>query len=162
MSRGLRISWVAALAVLVGALAVAASGEAGSRTQQERVYDIASTVRCPECDGQSAAESDSASSRAIRATIAEALADGAPREAILDDLASSYGEDILLEPSSGGVTGLVWVLPVVVVVAAGAGLVTVVRRWSRTTPSTAPIAPTTDDEALVAQALAERRDRERP
>ncbi len=158
----LRISWLAAVAVLVGALAVAATGDTGSRTQQERVYEIAASVRCPECDGQSAAESDSASSRAIRATIAEALAEGTARQAILDDLASSYGEGILLEPSTGGFTGLVWFIPPVAVVAAGAGLVMMLRRWSNRPSSEPTGTPTTGDEELVARALAARRVGEEP
>jgi cytochrome c-type biogenesis protein CcmH/NrfF len=44
-------------------------------------------------------------------------------------LVEIYGEDIDYAPSAEGVTGLVWILPPLVAVAAIAGLVVVFRRW---------------------------------
>lgn len=152
MSTRRRLSWLAMAAVLVVALGVGAFGDRGPSTQQERVYEIAAEVKCPECAGQTAAESDTASSRAMRATIAEGLQQGLSREEILDDLVSSYGEAIVLAPSAEGVTGLVWMIPVVLGVVVVAGLVLVFRRWGRQGHATA----SDDDEARVADALAAR------
>lgn len=152
MSSALKLSWVLAALVLVGALAVGAFGESEPRTQQERVYDIAAQVKCPQCAGQTAADSDTSSARGIRRVIATDLQDGLSTDAILDHLAESYGNAIVLTPTASGVTGLVWVLPVVFGVAATAGLIVVFRRWS-----TAGMLFATDaDRSIVDDARADR------
>jgi cytochrome c-type biogenesis protein CcmH len=152
VSAGRKLSWLAAVLVLGGALLIAAVGDPGPRTQSEQVYAIAATLKCPQCAGQTVAESDTAISREIRAEISDGLAAGMSPDEIRADIASGYEVEIRLDPSSSGVTGVVWALPVVVAVGAIAGLLVVFRRWSgqRTAP------PTDDDRALVEAALAER------
>lgn len=115
--------------VIVAALAVGVLDQADARTDQERAQDIASTIRCPACSGQSAAGSDAASARAIRDEIAERVAAGESDDEIRDYFAQTQGEEILLTPPSSGVGALVWIIPVVVLVAGGAGLVVAFRRW---------------------------------
>ena len=63
-----------------------------------------------------------------------------------------YGSDILLTPPSGGLGGLVWVIPIVVIVGAGAGLVVALQRWSRR-----PLAHATDDDRLLVAKAEEHR-----
>jgi cytochrome c-type biogenesis protein CcmH/NrfF len=130
VSGRVRWSWIAAIAVIAFGLTIAALGDPGPKTQQERVYEIAGQVKCPQCAGQTVAESDTASARAIRIDIAAALDEGQSEAEILDRLAEAYGDQIVLTPTSSGVTGLVWVIPVVVGVCATAGLVVVFRRWT--------------------------------
>ena len=67
---------------------------------------------------------------------------------IRDYLVSRFGEEIVLTPSSSGVTGLVWVIPVVAVALATAGLFLAFRRWQRR-PS---IAVSDEDRRRVAAA----------
>lgn len=147
------VSWLAALVVLGGALLVAAVGDPGPRTQSEQVYAISATLKCPQCAGQTVAESDTAISREIRAEINDGLAAGMSPDEIRADIAAGYEVEIRLDPSSSGVTGVVWMLPVVLGVAAVAGLVVVFRRWSG--QASAPA--TDDDRAVVEAALAARR-----
>jgi cytochrome c-type biogenesis protein CcmH len=130
VSARLKLSWGLASIVLVAALVVGALGDTGPKTQQEQMYAIATQVKCPECAGQTVAESDTAAARGIRRDITAELQDGQSSDEILDGLASSYGEQIVLTPTASGVTGLVWMLPVVAGVVAIAGLVVVFRRWS--------------------------------
>ena len=47
------------------------------------------------------------------------------------DVGAQFGEEVVLTPSSSGVTGLVWVIPVVAVALAAAGLGLAFRRWRR-------------------------------
>ena len=49
-------------------------------------------------------------------------------------LISRYGEEYLLTPQATGASSVVWILPVMVIVAAIAGLAVAFRRW-RATPS---------------------------
>ncbi len=139
--------------VLVAALAVAGTTESDPATQQERVYDVAATLACPVCDGQSVAESDVAVAREIRGQISSLIEQGYTDDEIRDQVAAGYEEDIRLEPSTSGVTGLVWFVPLVGAVVAAVVLVFAYRRWS----DPAVVEPTISDHdrALVADALDE-------
>ena len=146
MSR-LRWAWVAMAVVVVGALAVGTLGQ-DDPTDAERARNLAATIRCPSCNSQSAASSDTPSSQAVRELIAERIEAGDSDEEIRDFVASRYGREILLEPSSSGVSALVWALPVVLVIVALVGLAVRFRdyRPGGRTPSDA-------DRELVAAAL---------
>ncbi len=131
------------------ALTIGVTGQRGARTEDEKVRQVASTVRCPTCRGLSAAESDAKAAQAVRDEIRTQLRAGRSPAEIRAFLAGRYGKDILLTPSSSGVTGLVWVIPVVALVAAVAGLAVVFRRWH----DRPDLTPTSDERALVEQAL---------
>lgn len=152
MSR--RLLW--GLLALVGVAALAIGARADEpRTANERLQDIASEVRCPTCSGQSVATSDAPASEAIRAQIRADIAAGRDDDTILARLAaSSYGDDLLLNPPRSGFAGLVWVVPVAAVVVAFGGLALAFRRWERQEPD----GPTRDDRALVAAALGQDPD----
>jgi cytochrome c-type biogenesis protein CcmH len=135
-------------AVLVLALVVGVTGDRAPRTENDRVDAIASEVRCPTCESLSAAESDAAAAQAVRDEIRTRLRAGESEDQILAFLAGRYGDDILLRPEATGMAGLVWALPVVVVLLAVAGLA---WRLGRRRPD--PSVPTSDDRDLVAEAL---------
>jgi cytochrome c-type biogenesis protein CcmH/NrfF len=63
---------------------------------------------------------------------------------------ATWGESILLTPDSSGVGGLVWVLPVVALVLALAGVGYVFWRWR----GMAPVHASDADRELVDSALA--------
>jgi cytochrome c-type biogenesis protein CcmH len=140
--------------VVVTALAIGASGDRAPRTEADRVRAIASEVRCPTCESLSAAESDAAAAQAVRDEIRTRLRAGESKGEILSYLASRYGDSILLRPEASGVAGLVWALPVVVVLMAAGGVVAAVRRW-RTPSGVAAVVgrPSDADRALVEEAL---------
>lgn len=150
--RDLRRSWVPWLpmfAVLLLALTLGALGNRAPATPEERTAAIARTVKCPVCQGESVAESNAELSVAIRADIATRVAQGQSDDEIRSYYAATYGDAILLTPSSSGLTGLVWVIPVVALALAVFGLVVVFRRWG----SEAPAHATDDDVELVRRAL---------
>lgn len=137
--------------VLVAALAFGArSAGTAERTPEERVAAISATVRCPECPGQSAADSNTPGAVAVRQEIERRVAAGQSDEEIRAALASSFGQWIDLNPPRSGVAGLVWVLPVVAGVVAVAGLVLAFRRWSTTGEAVA--SPSDEDRRLVERA----------
>lgn len=139
---------------MIGALVVVALVRAGvsegpPRTPEERVHDIADTIKCPTCRSQSVASSESAAARAIRADIARRVDDGESADEIRAAVAATYGEEVLLTPARSGVEGIVWVLPVIALVIGLAGVSAAFARWRR-----APaVSASNDDRALVAEAL---------
>lgn len=144
----------AVLAVLLVAALVVASRGSGHATTAQRVQRVAKQVRCPQCEGLSAAESDAPAAQAVRQAIADRVQQGQSDGQIKAFLADKYGQDILLRPPASGVSGLVWALPVMVFLAAAAWLAVLFARWHNR-----PYAhPSDDDQVLVAQA---RRRRER-
>ena len=147
----MRRSWapyLLLLPVLGAVLFVGSRGEGGPPTTAQRVARIAEEVRCPTCEGLSAAESDTPASQAVREEVRRRVEAGESDDQIRAFLVSRYGKDILLKPESSGVTGLVWALPVVAVVVAGAGLVVAFRRWQARGRQVA----TSEDRAMVEQA----------
>jgi cytochrome c-type biogenesis protein CcmH len=143
------LGWLAMAAVLVAALAIGVADDGGPRTPEERARNLAETVACPACDGQSVAESDAAASRGIRTLIAERIDQGSSDDAIRDELVATWGESILLTPDSSGVGGLVWVLPVVALVLALTAVGYVFWRWRRM----AAVHASDADRELVDRAL---------
>jgi cytochrome c-type biogenesis protein CcmH len=129
MSRTRLFGWTAMAAVLMAALAIGVADDGGPRTPEERARNLAETIACPACDGQSVAESDAAASRGIRTLITERIDQGATDDAIRDELVATWGEPILLTPDSSGVAGLIWALPAAALVLALAGVAYVFWRW---------------------------------
>jgi cytochrome c-type biogenesis protein CcmH len=149
MSRTVRrwLPWMMVVAALAVALAIGARS-GGRPTLDQRVHHIAAQIKCPVCEGQSAADSDSAPSRAIREDIRQRLLLGQSDRQILDYLVGRYPGSKLL-PDARGVGLIVWVLPVLAVLGAGVALGLAFARW-RSRPSEAV---TPEDRALVEQAL---------
>jgi cytochrome c-type biogenesis protein CcmH len=123
------LPWVALVVVVVVALGVGASGSGGGTSAAARSSRLAKEVRCPTCRGLSAAESDAKAAQAVRAEIRSRVDSGQSDAQIRAYLASRYGDDILLRPRGSGVAGVVWALPVVVLVCGAAGLAVAFRRW---------------------------------
>lgn len=147
------IGWVVMIVALVGVIAVAADRDRGPSTQQDRVEVIAKRLACPTCDGESVAVSRAPAAVAIRNEIArQVIAGQLTDDEIVAEIEASFGGRVLLVPRAGGLDALVWVLPVTVAVLAIASLAVAFRRWRR--DSEALAAPTDDDRALVAEALA--------
>ena len=65
------LPWALLAVVVVAALSVAVYGSRSAPTAEDRVADVARTVKCPTCSGESVAESNAPASQAIRAEIAE-------------------------------------------------------------------------------------------
>jgi cytochrome c-type biogenesis protein CcmH len=124
-----------ALAIAGACLALGAAvwvvvrGPAPPATLDERVRQVAATLRCPVCQELSVADSPSGLAVQMRATIARKLGDGETPEEIRDSFVRAYGDWILLSPPSRGLGIVAWVAPVgaLLVGAVVAGLA--IRRW---------------------------------
>ncbi len=143
-----RWPWLVLIALLVGALVVAAAGDGGPRSTEERARALGESIRCPTCSGQSVADSNAPAARNIRTEIARRIENGQTDEEIRDYIGGLFGEDLLLTPPRSGVAGLVWFLPVAAFVLAIGALVAAFRHW-RTPPD---LSVSDEDRALVDRA----------
>ena len=107
-------------------------------SEADRTDALAAELRCPDCQGLSVADSQTASAREIRRQIVELVASGASDAEVRAHFVDRYGEWILLAPTSP----IAWILPFVALALGVAGLVAwLVRRRP------APAATATVDEA---------------
>ena len=98
-------------------------------TNADRVHALAGDFACPVCRGQSLGESDVPIARTIRSSIRTMVDDGRTDDEIRSVLVARFGEDIDYTPGGEGLTGLVWVLPVLAGGAAAVGLGLALVRW---------------------------------
>ena len=126
-----RASWAALLVIAAAALVFGTVDDGPARATEDRVQEIAATIRCPQCRSQSAADSDASTAQAVRDEIAERVEAGESADEIRAYFASRYGDQILLTPPATGVGSLVWVLPVAATIVAAAALGLAFVRWRR-------------------------------
>jgi cytochrome c-type biogenesis protein CcmH len=113
-----------------------ANGAFAQNTQADADLDarttaVASTLRCPVCQGESIQDSPSQLAQQMRAVVKDRLRAGESPEEIKAYFVGRYGEWILLEPKMTGLNILLYVLPVVLVLGGLALVVMLVRRWTR-------------------------------
>lgn len=130
-----RLSIVLSAAVVAIAIAVAVAPR--TEAADARVARISSELRCPVCQGLSVEDSPSDTARQMRALVAQRVGEGRTDEEIRGEFRRAYGDWILLSPPLVDPRGAVWLLPVAVI-AAGAALV--VSRVGGAPPAPAPSA----------------------
>jgi cytochrome c-type biogenesis protein CcmH len=128
---------VGAALALVAMLAILWLSPAPAGT--DRADALASELRCPDCQGLSVADSQTASAREIRRQVDELVASGATDGEVRAHFVDRYGEWILLAPASP----TAWILPFVVVAAGVALLVAWLVRRRPGPPEPVPLDPET-------------------
>ena len=131
--------WVIVAAILAVGLAVAWSARPAPLTASERVDRLSAELRCPVCQGLSVLDSPSETARSMRALVAQRVDERRTDDEIRDEFRRSYGDWILLTPPLLSPAGLVWLVPLMVLVA-GAWLA-----WGRAR-APAAVAAEPDDE----------------
>jgi cytochrome c-type biogenesis protein CcmH len=131
---------VLALLALVLSAVAAAAQQPSRPLDDQQVYEVAADLRCVVCQNLSVADSPSEMATQMRAIVRERLAAGDTPAQVRQYFVERYGEWILLSPPRRGFNLLVWVAPLVAVVA-GLGLVAVLlRRWTgRRRPPPPPV-----------------------
>jgi cytochrome c-type biogenesis protein CcmH/NrfF len=120
------------LVVVAVALVIGSGALSGTpRTVAERAASIESVVRCPSCTDVSVAQSEESTALAVRHEIERDVARGQSTVQIEHALVSQYGSTILLEPPNTGGFSIIWVVPIVLALAALAVVGTLFWRRSR-------------------------------
>jgi len=109
--------------IFVALLATVAAGSFFSSSAVEtdavRIQRLRESFACPECKGQSVAESNASVASNISRVIELEVAAGSSDTQIRNLLVNDWGEAVLLNPSSEGFSSLVWVFPIALIILAG-------------------------------------------
>ncbi len=137
--------WWITLSLLVMSLwlFLALPAWAGTPTPNE-VNAVARTLYCPLCVGQRLDTCEIPLCQDMKREIAEQLAAGRTPEEIREYFVQQYGPVVLGEPPRRGIHWLVWVIPVIALVAAGGYVMLRIREWARPEAVRAPVEPAAD------------------
>lgn len=103
--------------------------------QRERYQQLSEELRCPKCQNQNLADSDSQIAADLRRELHQQLLDGKSDEAIVDFMSDRYGDFVLYKPRVQRNTLLLWLGPVALVLAV------VVLLWRSRKPAAAIVEP---------------------
>lgn len=145
--RAARVAILVSLAAI--AIAVVLALRPHADTAAERVDRITSELRCVVCQGLSVRDSPSESARQMRDIVAQRVGEGQSDEQIRDEFRDKYGDWVVLAPPLLSWSGLVWIVPLVALLA---GLAVAWRRASAATP--APPEPAPADVAALRERVA--------
>jgi cytochrome c-type biogenesis protein CcmH len=124
--------------LMVAAWVLVLTLAASAQEVDSRVRLIASRLRCPVCQNESVADSQSELSAQMRTVIRDKLAAGETEDQIVGYFVSRYGEWILLEPPRQGVLWVVWLAPAVALLGGAAIVIAYLRRSVPRRPDLSP------------------------
>ena len=141
-----RLGLVLAVVTLVGAAGWTARPQ--PVTDAQRVARISTELRCPVCQGLSVQDSPAETAREMRDLVTQRVAEGRTDDEIRAEFRRSYGDWVFLAPPLGGPTGLVWLVPVLLVLGGGAIAIGRVRRPATDTAGIGSAATPIDPAAM--------------
>lgn len=122
--------------------------------QEARVMVLGKQLRCAVCQGVSIADSPASMARAQLDKVRELVAEGKSDQEIRDYFVARYGEWALLEPTTSGLNGLLWLAPVGMLVLGVLLIMAQVKKGQAAQatpaqPAGAPGAPAAEDPFLA-------------
>ena len=106
------------LALLVGpARAVIETYQFSDPALEQRYHLLSTELRCPKCQNQNIADSNAPISQDLRKLLYQQLEAGADDEEILDYMVARYGEFVRYRPRFDGVTAMLWLAPILLLIA---------------------------------------------
>ncbi len=152
------------LRIMCFLLAVAASGlsvadvdavyDFESRSEEQRYQNLISELRCPKCQNQNIADSNSPISKDMRNAVYQMMLEGESNDEIVDSLVSRFGEFVKYKPDLDSRTFVLWATPAVAVLGGLLLVVGVVVRSRKAGTATPELSA--DEQARVDKMLAER------
>lgn len=95
---------------------------------EKRAREISTGLRCLVCQNQSIDDSDAQLAKDLRLLVRERLMAGDTDAQVHDFLVQRYGEFVLLKPTFGTHTLLLWLTPALVLILGGIGAYAAMRR----------------------------------
>jgi cytochrome c-type biogenesis protein CcmH len=95
---------------------------------EKRARTISAGLRCLVCQNQSIDDSDAQLAKDLRLLVRERLVAGDTNDEVENFLVQRYGEFVLLKPTFGTHTLLLWLTPALVLVLGGLGAYAAMRR----------------------------------
>lgn len=126
------VLFVAVACTAAHGVASAAQASPDSEAANAEAQVIFREVMSPFCPGLTLADCPSPNAFTLRGEIEARLAKGEPREAILDELVTKYGTQILADPSDTPIGSVVWGVPFALSALAALGLAVFLRRATQT------------------------------
>ncbi|NWN91668.1 cytochrome c-type biogenesis protein CcmH [Marinobacter adhaerens] len=152
------------LRIVCFVLAVVASGVAfaevsdvydfETRTEERRYQDLISELRCPKCQNQNIADSNSPISKDMRGAVYQMMQDGASNDEIVNSLVNRFGEFVKYKPDLDKRTFILWATPAIAVFGGLIVVAGIVLRSRRSGNSTAALSA--EEQARIDRILAER------
>ncbi|MDR2174276.1 MAG: cytochrome c-type biogenesis protein CcmH [Burkholderiales bacterium] len=122
---------------------------------QKRAVELAAKLRCLVCQNQSIAESDAELAVDLRQQVREQIAAGKSDKEIITFMTDRYGDFVLYEPPMKPATLLLWIGPLLLLVAGVMAMTFLLRGRSQAEAASAPL---TEAEQARAAALLEGRE----
>ena len=142
-------AWLFFVISVIGLLA--AVPVSAQQPTADEINAVAKNLSCPTCTGINVADCPTETCEQWRAQIGQMLAEGKSEQEILDYFAARYGDHVLQVPPKRGFFVLVWVLPILAVLAGLVWLVFLMRGWSQQRAA----APAEDPQAADASGQAD-------
>jgi cytochrome c-type biogenesis protein CcmH len=118
---------------------------------EARARTLSRELRCMVCQNQSIDDSDAPLARDLRILVRERLQSGDSDAQVMEFLTSRYGEFVLLKPSLSWHNALLWLAPLIVLMAGGAALALALRRKRIATNDTIPLS--SDEERRIQELI---------
>jgi cytochrome c-type biogenesis protein CcmH len=99
--------------------------------QEQQFRQLTEQLRCPKCQNNSIADSNSMIATDLRQKVYELMQEGKSQKEIVDYMVARYGNFVTYDPPLTPLTLLLWVLPVVAIAAGGWGIYARTRRRVR-------------------------------
>ncbi len=130
-----------ALFILIGAVLLVAAlwsymafTASTHQTLDQHVYAIGAQLKCPVCQGESVADSNSQRAQEIRAIIRQQILVGQSDQQIIQYFSDRYGNEIVWSPPWWGFSLLAWIVPVALLLGGLVFIVFTLRDWTSSTP----------------------------
>jgi cytochrome c-type biogenesis protein CcmH len=122
------LALIAALLIGGSAFAVQPDEVLKDPALERRAREISTGLRCLVCQNQSIDDSDAQLAKDLRLLVRERLVAGDTDQEVESFLVQRYGEFVLLKPTFGAHTLLLWLTPALVLVLGGIGAYAALRR----------------------------------
>jgi cytochrome c-type biogenesis protein CcmH len=119
-------------ATVVLAVIVVAGLFMGDARPEDRVATLGASIKCPVCQGEAIIDSPSPTAQAMMEVLEEKVAAGETDRQIFEYFQQRFGDGIVLDPPFEGKTLVVWLTPIVGLIAGGLLISTRRRRPEQT------------------------------